>query len=469
MPDANALFRAISRDDYVPAPSLRERCWTRPIDGDEVARDRRHDRHRARVRRVWRGRAAVMEEPFTVVRSAASTGAGCRALDDAFEAEIAARLPRCPIHLLAGAARRRRGAAGAGRLGRSTSAVHERPAAGRPVAMSLMRRGDRRAARGVERTLAATRPAAAALAAAVRARGCDVVVLVARGTSDHAAIYARYLLEARCGLIASLAAPSLYTAYRAPVDLSRALVIGVSQSGETPEISSSLAYAKERGALTAGAHQRRRLRARADGRPRAGDGRRRGAVGRGDEDVHRAAGGGRRAGRGARRDRPGAARRACRPRSRRRSAAARRRRRRRRRSGHGPGRGLRGARLRVHRRAGGGAEAQGDDRACGRRGSRAPTCATARRRRPRVCRRWCSTPAGRSAPTSTRWRPSCQARGGRVISFGPGREVPAPVLSEELAPFTLVVGAQLLAERVSILRGRDPDRPPGLTKVTRTH
>ena len=61
------------------------------------------------------------------------------------------------------------------------------------------------------------------------------------------------------------------------------------------------------------------------------------------------------------------------------------------------------------------------------------------------------------------------ARGGRVISFGPGREIPAPVLSEELAPFTLVVGAQLLAERVSILRGRDPDRPPGLTKVTRTH
>ena len=62
-----------------------------------------------------------------------------------------------------------------------------------------------------------------------------------------------------------------------------------------------------------------------------------------------------------------------------------------------------------------------------------------------------------------------EARGGRVISFGPGREVPAPVLSEELSPFTLVVGAQLLAERVSILRGRDPDRPPGLTKVTRTH
>ena len=55
--------------------------------------------------------------------------------------------------------------------------------------MTLMRDeiGEQPAA--IERTLAATRPAAAALAADVRRRGCDVVVLVARGTSDHAAIY----------------------------------------------------------------------------------------------------------------------------------------------------------------------------------------------------------------------------------------------------------------------------------------
>jgi glucosamine 6-phosphate synthetase-like amidotransferase/phosphosugar isomerase protein len=47
--------------------------------------------------------------------------------------------------------------------------------------------------------------------------------------------------------------------------------------------------------------------------------------------------------------------------------------------------------------------------------------------------------------------------------------VPSPAVSEELAAFPLVVGAQLLAERLATLRGRDPDRPPGLTKVTRTH
>ena len=77
----------------------------------------------------------------------------------------------------------------------------------------------------------------------MRARDVDRVVLVARGSSDHAAIYGRYLLEGRCGSSTALAAPSLYTTYAAPVDLRGALAIGVSQSGETPEIVSALAYA----------------------------------------------------------------------------------------------------------------------------------------------------------------------------------------------------------------------------------
>ena len=103
----------------------------------------------------------------------------------------------------------------------------------------------------VAATLAQVAAPAAALALAVRDRALDRVVLVARGTSDHVAIYARYLLEARCALSASLAAPSLYTTYRPPVDLSRALVLGVSQSGQTPEIVAALEFAAERGALTA--------------------------------------------------------------------------------------------------------------------------------------------------------------------------------------------------------------------------
>ncbi len=101
-------------------------------------------------------------------------------------------------------------------------------------------------------TLDALRGPAEALSAALRARSVDRVVLIARGSSDHAAVYGRYLLEGRCGLVTALAAPSLYTTYEAPVDLRGALAIGVSQSGETPEIVSALVYARARGALTAG-------------------------------------------------------------------------------------------------------------------------------------------------------------------------------------------------------------------------
>ena len=62
------------------------------------------------------------------------------------------------------------------------------------------------------------------------------------------------------------------------------------------------------------------------------------------------------------------------------------------------------------------------------------------------------------------------AAGSPVVSIGPGRPLPAAEgLCEELAPIALIVPAQLVAERLAVLRGRDPDHPPGLTKVTRTH
>jgi glucosamine--fructose-6-phosphate aminotransferase (isomerizing) len=62
------------------------------------------------------------------------------------------------------------------------------------------------------------------------------VVIVARGSSDHAAVYGRYLLELATRRPVALAAPSLYTRYGARTDASGWLVVGVSQSGATPEI-----------------------------------------------------------------------------------------------------------------------------------------------------------------------------------------------------------------------------------------
>jgi glucosamine--fructose-6-phosphate aminotransferase (isomerizing) len=75
--------------------------------------------------------------------------------------------------------------------------------------------------------------------------GC---VLLARGSSDNAAVLGRYLIETTSGRPAGLAAPSLTTRYRASVDYRGYLVVALSQSGGTPEIVSTAAAMREQGA-----------------------------------------------------------------------------------------------------------------------------------------------------------------------------------------------------------------------------
>lgn len=69
-------------------------------------------------------------------------------------------------------------------------------------------------------------------------------VLAARGTSDHAAIYAQYTWATVAGLPAGLATPSVYTLYRQPPRLAGALVVGISQSGQAPDIIAVLEEAR---------------------------------------------------------------------------------------------------------------------------------------------------------------------------------------------------------------------------------
>jgi glutamine---fructose-6-phosphate transaminase (isomerizing) len=76
------------------------------------------------------------------------------------------------------------------------------------------------------------------------------IALVARGSSDHAAVYGRYLLEPALGRPVSLAAASLHTLYRARVDYTGYLVISISQSGETPEIVTVTERLRAAGART---------------------------------------------------------------------------------------------------------------------------------------------------------------------------------------------------------------------------
>ena len=76
------------------------------------------------------------------------------------------------------------------------------------------------------------------------------VVIAARGTSDHAATYAKYIWGALAGLPVALAAPALHTLYDAPPRLRGALVIGISQSGQSPDIVAVLASAAAQGCPT---------------------------------------------------------------------------------------------------------------------------------------------------------------------------------------------------------------------------
>ncbi len=90
-----------------------------------------------------------------------------------------------------------------------------------------------------------------ALARAILARDIDYVFLAARGTSDNAGLYAKYLWGSANRFPVALAAPSLFSLYGRPPRLARALVVGVSQSGQSPDILSVMTEARRQGALTA--------------------------------------------------------------------------------------------------------------------------------------------------------------------------------------------------------------------------
>ncbi|RYG64389.1 SIS domain-containing protein, partial [bacterium] len=85
---------------------------------------------------------------------------------------------------------------------------------------------------------------------AVAAADPQMVLLVARGSSDNAALYARYLVEVHLGIPALLAAPSAITRYGAKPRYPRTLAIGISQSGAAPDVSEVLATMRELGHAT---------------------------------------------------------------------------------------------------------------------------------------------------------------------------------------------------------------------------
>ncbi|MBA3351607.1 MAG: SIS domain-containing protein [Blastocatellia bacterium] len=104
----------------------------------------------------------------------------------------------------------------------------------------------------LERTIVAEQEKITKLGDFLRQKDIDLIILVARGSSDNAALFGRYLLEVTTGIPVSLSAPSVFTLYNARLRLKRAVVIGVSQSGEGADINLVLERARESGAFTIG-------------------------------------------------------------------------------------------------------------------------------------------------------------------------------------------------------------------------
>src|SRR5579864_4264987 len=118
--------------------------------------------------------------------------------------------------------------------------------------MSRMMEEIREQPQALRKTFEAERAHAVEFKKFASRRDFRLIVLVARGTSDNAALFGRYLLEITTRIPVSLAAPSILTLYGARVDYRDALVVAISQSGESTDTNFLLERARAQGALTLG-------------------------------------------------------------------------------------------------------------------------------------------------------------------------------------------------------------------------
>jgi glutamine---fructose-6-phosphate transaminase (isomerizing) len=102
----------------------------------------------------------------------------------------------------------------------------------------------------VRRQLAANSASTAKAAADLRARKPKFVATVARGSSDHAALYLKHVIELRLGLACASLGPSIASLYHAPLKLEGAVAIAISQSGRSPDILAMQRAARHQGALS---------------------------------------------------------------------------------------------------------------------------------------------------------------------------------------------------------------------------
>src|SRR3954469_3343745 len=118
--------------------------------------------------------------------------------------------------------------------------------------MSQMLEEIRQQPGALERTLKGELRTIEKLKRALTLKRPRMILLAARGTSDNAAQFGRYLLEITTGIPVSLAAPSIFTLYQATLDFRDVLVVAISQSGESTDTNLVAERAKSAGAITVG-------------------------------------------------------------------------------------------------------------------------------------------------------------------------------------------------------------------------
>ena len=120
--------------------------------------------------------------------------------------------------------------------------------AGPAAGTTRMFREAAEAADAIERQLEQAAGPVARLARELEAQPREIVATLARGSSDHAATYAKYLFETRLGVLTASAAPSISSVYAAGSHFRRALLLAISQSGRSPDLLAAASAAKRSGA-----------------------------------------------------------------------------------------------------------------------------------------------------------------------------------------------------------------------------
>ena len=116
--------------------------------------------------------------------------------------------------------------------------------------MTLMEQEAREAWERIQQQCKENAPRWQAVLARLASHSVTHAMTIARGSSDHAAMFAKYLFEVQLGLVTASAAPSVVSVYHADLSLRQALVVGLSQSGQSPDIVAMMQQARAEGAVT---------------------------------------------------------------------------------------------------------------------------------------------------------------------------------------------------------------------------